>query len=49
MNALLFIAVMQDCLGKLEKKWHDANKRRKGVKFGLDVAEEGPTSREQPF
>ena len=43
LSALLFIAIMQDCLGKLEKKWHHANKRRKGDKFGLDISEEGPT------
>ena len=42
LSALHFIA-MQECKGKLEKKWDGANKRRKGVKFGLDIGAEGPT------
>ena len=34
-SALLFIAVMQDCLGDLCQKWGKANLRRTGLKFGI--------------
>ena len=35
-SALLFIAIMQDLCGQLVCKWGAANRRRKGVTFGID-------------
>ena len=35
-SALLFVAVMQSLFGKLQKRWHAANSRRRGIKFGVD-------------
>ena len=37
-SALLFIAVMQDCFGKLQSRWQDLNEKRSGVKYGIRLA-----------
>ena len=37
----MFIAVTQACFDELEKKWHKANERRKGKKFGLQIGSQG--------
>lgn len=36
LSALLFIAVMQACFGRLQNKWCMANSKRKGLKFGVE-------------
>ena len=38
-SGLLFIAVMQDILGSLQIKWEQANMRRTGVKYGIQLGE----------
>ena len=43
MSALLFVAIMQDCLGGLESRWTSATNWRKGTKFGLEVCSESRT------
>ena len=40
-SALLFIAIMQACFGELQTKWGKANKRRKGLQFGVPVGLNG--------
>ena len=36
-SALLFIAVMQACCEELQTKWTKANRRRKGLQFGVSL------------
>lgn len=36
-SALLFIAVVEACMRTLKMKWYNANRRRKGPLFGLQV------------
>ena len=36
-SALLFIAVMQACFGKLEENWFKANRKRTGLPFGISI------------
>ena len=36
-SALLFIAVMQDLCGKVDESWQGMNRKRRGIKVGLEV------------
>ena len=38
-SGLLFVAVLQVCIGNLKKRWERANKRRSGYGFGIRVGD----------